>query len=148
MGTGVLTKATIRLDVEATDWQDAIRQVGALLVADDAVQEAYVNAMIRAVEAKGPYIVVAPGIALPHASPDYAKRIALGVIRLKTPVVFHQPEYDPVDLLFCLASADFLSHVSTLVSLTLFIENKAAVEVLRMATDVETALGILEKGML
>jgi len=43
---------------------------GAFLVDTDAVFPSYVDAMVRAVEELGPYMVVAPGIALAHARPE------------------------------------------------------------------------------
>lgn len=148
MDAGVLTKETVGLDVEASDWADAIRKVGQLLVAAGAVDPGYVDAMITAVKAKGPYIVVSKGVAMPHATPDLAKRVALGVVRLKEPVVFNQPEHDPVDLLFCLCSQDFISHMSTLIGLTMFIENPGAIAELRAAQNVDAAVRVLESNIM
>ncbi|HEY3367413.1 MAG TPA: PTS sugar transporter subunit IIA [Symbiobacteriaceae bacterium] len=148
MDAGVLTKETVSLNVEAADWAEAIRKVGSLLLNAGAVDQSYVDAMVTAVKAKGPYIVVAPGVAMPHASPDYAKRVGLAVMRLKQPVVFGKPENDPVDLLFCLCSPDFMSHMSALIGLTMFIENPGALAELRAAPDAETVVRILESNIM
>jgi hypothetical protein len=57
----------IALDVEAPDWRGAIRVSGQLLVDARIAEPRYVEAMIRIAEELGPYIVIAPHIALPHA---------------------------------------------------------------------------------
>jgi mannitol/fructose-specific phosphotransferase system IIA component (Ntr-type) len=139
----VLSSATVRVNVAASTWQEAIQAVGNLLVADGAAVDGIVDVMVRAVEAKGPYIVASPGIALPHAGPDHGKRVALGVVRLQTPVVFNHPSNDPVDLLFCLCCNDYSSHVGVLVKLTMLLENPTALQELRSAPDDEAALLLL-----
>ena len=57
----------VEVGIKVKDWQEAIRKVGNLLVKDGAVEVRFTEAMIRVVNEFGPYIVVAPGIALPHA---------------------------------------------------------------------------------
>lgn len=51
----------------ADDWRAAVRAAGALLVEACDCPPAYTDAMIATVKAHGPYIVITPGFALPHA---------------------------------------------------------------------------------
>jgi mannitol operon transcriptional antiterminator len=74
----------VAVDVEVKDWQEAIRAAGTLMFADGAVEERFSDAMIRVAKEFGPYIVVAPGIALPHARPeDGVIKASIAVLRLK-----------------------------------------------------------------
>ena len=61
---GFLPDSAFLLDVPATDWKDAIRLAGKGLVAAGFTTDAYTDQMIETVEKMGPYIVIAPGLAL------------------------------------------------------------------------------------
>lgn len=111
----VINKDLIELNVEATDWKDAIRKGGQLLVEQGVAKESYVDAMIQSAITIGPYIVLEKGIALPHAAPqDNTFKIGVSIITLKTPVEFGHEENDPVSLVICLASTDASSHMQVL----------------------------------
>ena len=66
----LLTEKTIQLNVEAKNWEQAVRMGGQLLIDNGFVESRYVDAMVKAVKEMGPYIVIAPGIAMPHARPE------------------------------------------------------------------------------
>ena len=73
--------------------------------------------MVEAVETMGPYIVLAPGIALPHARPEAGvERLAMALLRTREPVYFDGEKY--ANLFFVLASADGKSHMNALIQLS------------------------------
>jgi len=105
----------VAVDVEVKDWQEAIRAAGKLMFADGAVEERFADAMIRVAKEFGPYIVVAPGIALPHARPeDGVIKASIAVLRLKTSVNFGNVDNDPVYLVVALAAIDHKQHIQGL----------------------------------
>ena len=105
----------VAVDVEVKDWQEAIRAAGNLMFADGAVEERFADAMIRVAKEFGPYIVVAPGIALPHARPeDGVIKASIAVLRLKTSVNFGNVDNDPVYLVVALAAVDHKQHIQGL----------------------------------
>lgn len=113
-----LPDEAIGLDFEAADWEDAVREAGRLLVAAGAARPGYVDAMVETVRALGPYIVIAPGIAMPHARPEAgAVRPGLSFVRLRRPVAFGHETNDPVDLVFGLAATGSDAHVQMLAGL-------------------------------
>jgi mannitol/fructose-specific phosphotransferase system IIA component (Ntr-type) len=60
------------------DWVEAVKLSGSLLAVDGIVEERYINAMVEVIKELGPYAVIAPGVAIPHARPeDGAKEIGL-----------------------------------------------------------------------
>ncbi len=111
----LLTEKTIRLNVEVKDWEEAVRIGGELLEKDGAIEHRYIDAMIDSVKDIGPYIVIAPGIAMPHARPESgAKKIGMSLITLKNPVNFGNKENDPVKIVVCLCAVDHSSHLKAL----------------------------------
>ena len=94
---------SIELAVASGDWREAIGAAGAALQASGRTAVEYTESMIRAVEDNGPYIVIAPGVALAHAAISPAVYSAgLSLIRLAEPVEFGPGQ--PVSLVFALAA--------------------------------------------
>ena len=63
----LFNEQTVAVDVQVKDWVEAIKFGGNLLVESDAVETEYIDAMIENVKKMGQYIVIAPGLAMPHA---------------------------------------------------------------------------------
>lgn len=118
MLSDLLDKSLVRLNVEATDWQDAIRKSAQPLVENGKVTPGYVDDIIKGVLDLGPYIVITEHVALPHARPESgALESAVGIVTLRDPVEFGSPDNDPVKFLFPLSAKDNDSHLSALQSL-------------------------------
>lgn len=93
----LLSEDRIQVDYRAEDWEEAVRQAGRLLYETGAVEEQYIEAMVDTIKKHGPYIVIWPGTALPHADmKDGVKQEAASLVRLKPPVEFHNEMNDPV----------------------------------------------------
>lgn len=122
----MLPPEAIRLDVDAADWRTCIETAGDLLVATGAATPAYTQAMIDAVERFGPYIVIAPGLALAHAqASDAVHRSGLSLVRLRTPVAFGHKKNDPVTLVVGLCSPNHDAHIAALQHLAVLLTDKA-----------------------
>jgi mannitol/fructose-specific phosphotransferase system IIA component (Ntr-type) len=114
----MLTPEAIALNVRARDWRDAVRAAGALLVRADKVEPRYVDAMIRMSEDIGPYIVIIPGVALPHARPeDGVREACMSLVTLAPPVSFGNANNDPVQLVVAFGSTDNKAHLGALAEL-------------------------------
>lgn len=139
----LIRKNLVDVDISVEDWQGAIRAAGKLLVEDGAVEERFVDAMIRVAKEFGPYIVVAPGIALPHARPeDGVIRASIAILRLKTPVDFGNEENDPVYLVVALAAVDQKQHIEGLKQLSMVLGNKEKIAAIKEATSRKELLDI------
>ncbi|GLU47827.1 PTS sugar transporter subunit IIA [Nocardiopsis ansamitocini] len=133
--SGLLCQGAVATGVEATDWRDAISAAGGLLMAVGAVTEDYIVRMQRVVETHGPYIVVAPGLALAHARPCRAVlRTGLSLAGLAAPVRFGHPENDPVRLVIGLAGVDRDRHCAVLAELTAMLDSPGRLAALHGAT--------------
>jgi len=139
----LLRPSLVAVDVEVKDWEEAIRACGKLFIADGATEERFSDAMIRVAHEFGPYIVVAPGIALPHARPeDGVIKASMAVVQLKTPVNFGSKDNDPVWLLVALAAEDHKGHIQGLAELANVLGNSDNVEKLKKCTTPEELLDV------
>jgi ascorbate PTS system EIIA or EIIAB component len=120
-----LSQKYMRLDVTANRPEEAIQQAGEVLLAADAVEPAYVEHMITNYHEHGPYFVLAPHIAMPHARPeDGVKRSALSLVRLRKAMPFGHELNDPVQLIIGLAAASSDDHLRLLRKMALLLRTK------------------------
>ncbi len=136
---GLLPEAAICVRAPAADWRDAVRWTGRALVAGGSTTDAYTDEMIATVESLGPYIVIAPGIALAHSRPSAAVlRTGFSIAILAEPVEFGHSSNDPVRLVVGLAAVDDESHVEALATLADFLADDARQAALLAAADAAT----------
>jgi PTS system ascorbate-specific IIA component len=132
----LLPIAAIRIGATAADWRAAVRIAGDALVATEATDPAYTDEMITAVEQLGPYIVIAPGIALAHSRPSPAvHRAGISLVTLAEPVNFGHRVNDPVRLVIGLAAPDEEGHVTALATLADYLSDEDRREALLGAAD-------------
>lgn len=111
----------IHVGYRAVDWEDAVREAGRLLVETGCAKHQYVDAMVQTVNDLGPYIVLAKGLALPHARPEAgAKKVAMSLVILEKSVDFGNKNNDPVKVVFGLCAIDNSTHVQALADLGKF----------------------------
>ncbi len=121
----------VLVGASARDWVEAVRLAGELLVRDGVVEERYVEAMVRVTEELGPYAVIAPGVAMPHARPeDGAREVGLSLVVLREGVNFGSPN-DPVYVVIGFAAKDKTSHLRVLRQLAEFLSESDVIEELK-----------------
>lgn len=120
----LIENKSIKLQAEADSWQAAIKLGTDMLIASGAVNPSYHEAIIKAVEDMGPYIIIAPNFAMPHARPeDGVNRTAFALVTLKKPIYF-DGEPDPVDVLVTLAGSTSDEHMAGLMEVTQILEDE------------------------
>lgn len=120
------------------DWQGAVRAAGAALVASGAARPGYSDAMVRMIDEHGPYVVIAPGLALAHARPDdQVVADGLAVITLATPVEFGHPHNDPVSVVLGLAVESVGGHLESIADLANVFNDAAVIPSLAAATSAD-----------
>lgn len=116
----------------------AIELAGELLVQSGKAKHAYVASMLEAVERFGPYIVIAPGIALAHGKPSEGViETGLSLLVLKQAIEFQHSQNDPVQLVFGLAATDHESHIETMAMLAEVLSDQERVNSLLTCSDFE-----------
>lgn len=141
-----LSPAHIRLDVECSDWRQAVRESAQILLEQNYIESRYVDAMIRNVEENGPYIVISPGFALPHEGVDQGvKRTGMSLIRLKHPVNFGADGLDPVEFVCCLCAADQKTHLKAFLHLVSLLKGSEIKKQLRKVETAEEAAEVIRE---
>lgn len=121
----MLPSEAVRLNVSCESWQEAVRQSAQYLLRNGCIEERYISSMIENVEKNGPYILVAPGFALPHEALNAgAKNVGMSLIRLAEPVVFGKPEFDPVEWVCCLSAINKETHLKAMFHLVNLFHNQ------------------------
>jgi PTS system ascorbate-specific IIA component len=136
--TEMVSVDRIRHQVQASDWQEVVRITGQVMEEAGLIESRYIDAMIELIETEGPYLVIAPGIALLHARPEEGVREAgIAICTLSDPVPFGHSSNDPVELVIGLAATTDKSHVQALAELATLLSQPDAVEALRVSTSDE-----------
>ncbi|QFR67367.1 PTS sugar transporter subunit IIA [Furfurilactobacillus rossiae] len=136
----------VQLKAHASNWEEAIQVAAKPLVDGKKITNDYVTAMIDSVKKLGPYIVIAPGLALGHARPSEAvHQTGFAIATLAEPVKFGNKDNDPVDLVVILASTSDTAHLSLLQKIVMFLNDSQNLETLRRAKTREDAKHIAEQ---
>ncbi|ELG5189555.1 PTS sugar transporter subunit IIA [Vibrio vulnificus] len=115
---------SIKLQGQASNWRDAIKIGTDMLIASGAIEPCYHDAIISSVEELGPYICIAPNLALPHARPENGvNRTAFALVTLETPIYF-DGEDEPVDVLITLAGSSSDEHMEGLMEVTQVLDDE------------------------
>ena len=120
-----LTSEFIQFENEVESWEDAIAKSSKPLLEKGYIEQTYVDAMIDSVKEYGPYIVIAPNIAMPHARPEAgSKKVGFSIMKLEKPVAFSEEEEHKVQLLIALSCADSSTHIEILQALVTILSDE------------------------
>ena len=143
---------SILLKAEATNWQDAVKLGTDMLVASKAIEPRYYDAIIQCVKTMGPYIIIAPNLAMPHARPeDGVNRTAFALVTLKKPVYF-EGETEPVDVLVTLAGSTSDQHMEGLMEVTQILDDENSetgvdLDKLRRCNSKEDVYAVIDRAL-
>ncbi|MEG0176990.1 PTS sugar transporter subunit IIA [Anaerorhabdus sp.] len=116
---------------EFNTWQDAVKAAAQPLIDQAFIEPVYVNAVIECVEKYGPYIVIAPNIAMPHSTEGATGvlKTGIGFMKVEEPVHFdpNDPEKD-ARLFFTLAAENHENHLENMMELSEMLMNEELVE--------------------
>lgn len=142
---GLMDRRHIQIVDRVVSWKEAVKISVDPLVENGHVYPRYYDAIIEAAKKHGPYFVLAPNLAMPHASyldGVISKHISLVI--LKEPVRFSETSYD-VRLIFTLAAEDNTSHLDALAKLSDLFQNQKKMDALTEANTVDDVIAILEQ---
>jgi len=143
-----LPENAIDIAAEASDWRAAVTLAGDALARSGAATPAYSREMIRMIEEHGPYVVIAPGLALAHARPGpEVLADGLAIVTLATPVNFGHPHNDPVSVVLGLAIKTVEQHLAVVAAVANVFNDSTAIAELAAATsahEVRQIMGVAE----
>ncbi len=130
---------------DCESWESAIKHGADKLLKEGYISQSYVDQMIANVHEFGPYIILADGVAMPHARPE-AGALKTGMSFLKVENGISFPETDvPVRLFFTLASVDSNAHLEAMMELADLLVDDESVEKLLKVNTKEELLKIISK---
>lgn len=140
-----IKKEQIQLDVDLKDPIEAIKYAGNLLVSSNSVESSYVDAMVKGFDDLGPYIVLAPHIAIPHARPEFGvKEQCLAFVRVKEPISFGHPQNDDVKLIIPIGGVDKNFHIEMLRELSTILMDDKKIEILKKSSSKDEIYNLLK----
>lgn len=145
----MLREDLIRLDFEAKDSEDAIRQLADDFVKVGVVKPSFVDSVLER-EKRSPTALpaVAYDIAIPHTVSQHVITPAINVAILKHPVTFQQMGTPEITLhpqvLFMLAISDPKDQLTLLRRIMKMLQNKALLEQVRSAGSKKEVYDLLK----
>ncbi|PTL73313.1 PTS ascorbate transporter subunit IIA [Rathayibacter caricis DSM 15933] len=137
MPLDALGDAAIALRHPAATWREAVLEAGRALERSGAVDPAYSRRMVEQIDVLGPYIVIAPGLALAHARPgNDVHSDGLSVVTLAEPVAFGHGTNDPVSVVIGIAATQAHGHVGFVAGLADVLSRPDAIGALAAARTV------------
>ena len=141
-----LTPDTIHIRHDITDWREAVKASAEPLLVNGTITADYVEAIFAQHEKLGPYYVLAPGIAMPHARPEEgAKGLGLSLLTLPHGVKFNSEDNDPVYSVVMLAAPDKHSHIELISELAELFSSEDEMQKIFAAKDIKTIQDIISK---
>ncbi|MDO4642855.1 MAG: PTS sugar transporter subunit IIA [Cardiobacteriaceae bacterium] len=130
------------------DWQSAIHGACEPLVADGTVEVSYADEIIACIEKYGPYIVIAPDIAMPHSQENAVgvHKTAISFMKVNQMVAFDPDDREKdARLFFTLASQNHDAHLENMSALAMMLDNEALIADLIAAHNTDDLRAIAAK---
>ena len=127
----------VRVRRAAKDWRQAVTLAGQPLVDAGCARPGFTARLISVIETYGPYMVVAPGLALVHAHPGLDSLAGgLSAVTLPEGVSFGHAHFDPVGLIIGLTATSPAEHLAMIAEVAAALEQQP--ELVREAVAAET----------
>jgi PTS system mannitol-specific IIA component len=138
-------RESIAIYSSADDWSQAIDLSMKHILERKYITPDYIQAIKDTTREIGPYYLLAPGIAMPHARPECgALHTALSFTLLRQGVSF-DAESPPVRLLIGLAAKDSDSHIEAIQALSEMLCEDEVIDELLNAKNTEELINIIQR---
>lgn len=126
------------LDQQPQNWEEAIRLSCVNLIDKEIINQQYVEEVVTAVKKYGPYIVIVPGVAMPHST-DKSEGVfgtAIAFTKFKEKVYFEAGnEEKQAKLFFTLAAKNPEEHMANIAALSDLLMTEGMIEALEGVTS-------------
>ena len=138
MITTWLPAENIQIVDSVNDWKQAITLSAQPLLAKGAITEDYIKAIFNSHQELGPYYVLAPGLAMPHARPEQgAIKNGLSLLHIKQGVSFDADENDPIYVVIMLCALSGEEHINMITALAEIFSDDERLAALLEASSME-----------
>lgn len=135
---------SIALNKKASTWEEAVKISTDLLVKSGAIEERYYDDIIAKTKEYGPYYVIMPGVAMPHARPESGvNKDSFSLVTLESPVLFSE-DTGEVSVLITLAATSSDNHNEFgLTQVADLFEDEENIEKIKNAKTIEEVLSLI-----
>ncbi|AOM83556.1 PTS sugar transporter subunit IIA [Salisediminibacterium beveridgei] len=135
---------TIQLKETVSNWEESIRIAAKPLLNHGNINESYIQDMIGNVHEFGSYIVIIPGVAMPHAqNKGGVNANGVSLLKLEEPVVY--PEEKAVTVIIVLAATDSDGHLDLIADLSSVLGDEEIKNSLEQATSKDDILSLIRR---
>ena len=146
MITTWLPAENIQIVDSVSDWKQAIRLSAQPLLAKETITEEYIEAIFNSHQELGPYYVLAPGLAMPHARPEQgAIKNGLSLLHIKQGVSFNAEENDPIYVVIMLCALSGDEHINMITALAEIFSDDERLSALLKASTMETIQTVINR---
>lgn len=136
---------SIVLQLSASTWEEAIKLATKPLVKSGAIEERYYDCIIENTKKNGPYYIIIPGVAMPHARPKIGvNKDCFSLITLKKPVNFGKDTGEVSILITLAATSSDMHNEFGIVQVADLFEKEENVKKIKNAKTVEEVLKLIE----
>lgn len=139
----LLTSERIYLKRKVKSVAEAIRSAVNPLIEENAVEPRYAEAILNIMNENEPYMFIAPGVAIPHASPeDGVNKLSMSMLRLQEAVEI-APGF-PVKIFIVIAAVDRKQHLKALSQLNELVDTQGNIKRLEASTSINEIASLIE----
>lgn len=139
----IIEERNIVIKNSVETWKEAIEYSSKPLLENGFIKASYIDAILENTKKNGPYYVLAPEIAMPHASPlSGVIKQQISLLVLKEPIKFSEDGFQ-VRLVFTLAATDNESHLNSLKRLSKVFSNEALINKIIQAESEKEVFNLL-----
>ncbi|PKM67686.1 MAG: PTS sugar transporter subunit IIA [Firmicutes bacterium HGW-Firmicutes-2] len=138
-----LTEDYIQFFEELPSWEEAVIRSAEPLLIGGQIRQSYIDGMIESVKEHGPYIVIAPNIAIPHARPETGSlEVGYSIMVLGKPVSFTEDGANDAALFIALSCVDSERHLEMLQEIVTVLSDQDKQDALFKSTTKKQILDI------
>lgn len=146
MITNWLPEENIQIVDHVNDWKQAIRLSAEPLLAQGSITEEYIDSIFKSHEELGPYYILAPGLAMPHARPEQgALKNGLSLLHITQGISFDAEENDPIYVVIMLCALSGDEHIRLITELAELLSDDECLAKLLKASTREEIQEIIQK---
>ena len=140
-----LTPDKIKVINSIDSWENAVRLAAEPLLMQGYIAGSYIEAILQSHKELGPYYVLAPGLAMPHARPEQGVlRNGLSLLHIKEGVSFGSKENDPIYVVIMLCARSGNEHITMIGELAEFFSDQQKLHRLLNADDSKAIQAVID----
>ncbi len=132
-----LLNGNIQIIDKVKNWEESVIIASQPLIEKKDIEPRYVDAMISNIKEIGPYVVLMPGVAMPHSRPENGVNKTVFSFLLIREGVSYSKDKELVKLVIVLAAKDSNEHIEALTELSDLLDNEEKVNKIFEAINIE-----------